>query len=827
MAPSLSLLVNASCIRPRSSFVMRDLDSEEAASASVAAAAVPSSRLRLDCCGCLPEPTDGRKKGAFSGALGASVGLLRCLMRSRWRSVCQRLLGTSDSVVSSALSWSTVGATTVSSSPSASSSLKAASSMPSPPSPDVVGPVSSAASLSDTCRVGTCVKRDLLVQMATPSSFSIVAARYSPVDDMASAVHAFSSRMASMRWLNSLIVLFVSRSTTRIELSSHENAIRSLAAWYLQPVIAVIGAQLIWCTRLPVRKSQNLILPSREHVMTFLFIESTTMPVIAFVCLPVPGAKWLSLSVCSCTTLSACLSCCIFIALACAGVSLEGNRWRWRPDCRLYMSRPPSTEPTRANVPQGLMAIVETWEPSPVGNAHRPAFFRPQNHLLLGVAVLLPDGVVAGYGADAAVAVQGAGNARDLGGLQVFQSRRRAARESLGGQNARLLGHLADVSLAELGALAVTSHTPAPETAVLATTEQPLVTRIGTFEVGGQKLQALDGGGVSAALVQDTRDRREGTLVKDPRLQRVVASAGDNDGLARQELDLADTTPHQRAVSGWRVVRTAQNTHDPASVVEVPECNVSSCSGGGRHDTVFPAVMTGPHPVGSERDGRDGLIVVASLQQHDWLVGQDVLDDQGAVGVGDGQQRERSSRLHACDSATVGGRRENGVDELAGADVPDFDPAVLATDADLVEVGGHVRDTAGNLIGALLASHGVKRGVVLQGGRLPYFESRHGASYDPRPEDQDLLDGLVEVSGDLELLDLLSALESPDTLPLALPCVTPCCENLLFPCERRGDVGGRLGTGDEDEVEAPLQIVGLQSSSNRSRNLERRLSKGD
>ena len=46
---------------------------------------------------------DGKKKGAFSGSLGASVGLLRCLMRLRWRRVCHLLLGTRLSVIISEL----------------------------------------------------------------------------------------------------------------------------------------------------------------------------------------------------------------------------------------------------------------------------------------------------------------------------------------------------------------------------------------------------------------------------------------------------------------------------------------------------------------------------------------------------------------------------------------------------------------------------------------------------------------------------------------------------------------------------------------------------
>lgn len=69
--------------------------------------------------------SEGRKKGAFSGALAASFGLLRSAMVSRWRSVCQRLRGTRERVVICALSWSVLGARTEEESISGVSSSKA------------------------------------------------------------------------------------------------------------------------------------------------------------------------------------------------------------------------------------------------------------------------------------------------------------------------------------------------------------------------------------------------------------------------------------------------------------------------------------------------------------------------------------------------------------------------------------------------------------------------------------------------------------------------------------------------------------------------------
>ena len=75
-------------------------------------------------------------------------------------------------------------------------------------------------------------------------------------------------------------------------------------------------------------ESQNLTFPSREHETTSLFVESTMMPVMAFVCLPVPGVNAPATRVFRFSTSSACLSCCILSCRAWAGVTFEGNCWR-------------------------------------------------------------------------------------------------------------------------------------------------------------------------------------------------------------------------------------------------------------------------------------------------------------------------------------------------------------------------------------------------------------------------------------------------------------------------------------------------------------------
>src|SRR5437667_12298090 len=54
------------------------------------------------------------------------------------------------------------------------------------------------------------------------------------------------------------------------------------------------------------------------------------------------------------------------------------------------MSIPPAAEPTRAKVPQGDMATLVTFEPSPVSKIHRPALFLPQNQVLATLSFSWP-----------------------------------------------------------------------------------------------------------------------------------------------------------------------------------------------------------------------------------------------------------------------------------------------------------------------------------------------------------------------------------------------------------------------------------------------------
>jgi len=57
--------------------------------------------------------------------------------------------------------------------------------------------------------------------------------------------------------------------------------------------------------------------------------------------------------------------------------------------------------------------------------------------------------------------------------------------------------------------------------------------------------------------------------------------------------------------------------------------------------------------------------------------------------------------------------------------------------------------------------------------------------------------------------------------------VAPGSKDPLLPSIGGGDVGWGLGTGDEDEVEAALEVVGLQGAADRGGDLEGGLAERD
>lgn len=103
---------------------------------------------------------------------------------------------------------------------------------------------------------------------------------------------------------------------------------------------------------------------------------------------------------------------------------------------------------------------------------------------------------------------------------------------------------------------------------------------------------------------------------------------------------------------------------------------------------------------------------------------------------------------------------------------------------------------------------------VLRGGeRLPYFNSSGAAANNPRTKYEELLDGLLQIRGELQLVNLLASLEYPDALFLAFNRSSPRGEDRLLPCGRSCDIRKRLRPGQEDEIEAAPEVVCLQASS--------------
>ncbi len=275
------------------------------------------------------------------------------------------------------------------------------------------------------------------------------------------------------------------------------------------------------------------------------------------------------------------------------------------------------------------------------------------------------------------------------------------------------------------------------------------------------------------------------------------------------------------------VVGAPEHAHYSPALVEVPESDITAEGRRGGHDAVLPAILTRSLTVASERDAGDGRVVGPSVQPQDGLVCEHILYDQRPLGVGDGEQGQGRGGLKTGNGAAVWRRRENGVNQLARADVPDLDPTIFPSDKDLVEEGRHVADAAGQLVVALLSCGREDGRVVLEGGRLPHFYPRLGAGNDPGSKNEDLLDGLVQVGGHLQLGGLLAALEGPQTLGFAILRVAPGSKDLLLPSIGGGDVGGGLGTGNEDEVEAALEVVSLQGSADGRCDLEGGFAEGD
>lgn len=72
-------------------------------------------------------------------------------------------------------------------------------------------------------------------------------------------------------------------------------------------------------------------------------------------------------------------------------------------------------------------------------------------------------------------------------------------------------------------------------------------------------------------------------------------------------------------------------------------------------------------------------------------------------------------------------------------------------------------------------------------GRLPDLNTSRAAAYYPRAEHDYLLDRLAHTVRNVEFLNLLAALEDPDTHDAARSLTAPGGENSVLPCTCSGD----------------------------------------
>lgn len=117
--------------------------------------------------------------------------------------------------------------------------------------------------------------------------------------------------------------------------------------------------------------------------------------------------------------------------------------------------------------------------------------------------------------------------------------------------------------------------------------------------------------------------------------------------------------------------------------------------------------------------------------------------------------------------------------------------------------------------------------VVLEGSRLPHLYPRGAACHDPGTEDENLPYRLVEIIWELELSSLLSPLEYPEALRLAIARVAPGRKDPVLPCVCGGDICRSLGSRNEDEIQSALEIVCLKRSADGGGDLEGGFAQGD
>lgn len=98
---------------------------------------------------------------------------------------------------------------------------------------------------------------------------------------------------------------------------------------------------------------------------------------------------------------------------------------------------------------------------------------------------------------------------------------------------------------------------------------------------------------------------------------------------------------------------------------------------------------------------------------------------------------------------------------------------------------------------------------MLIAGRFPDVNPGPTASHDPCSKNDQLFNRLLQIDGNLQLADLSPSLEDPDACLANGAISAPRRKYPVFPRYRRCDGGKGLRPRDEDEIQAPAEIVGV------------------
>lgn len=109
--------------------------------------------------------------------------------------------------------------------------------------------------------------------------------------------------------------------------------------------------------------------------------------------------------------------------------------------------------------------------------------------------------------------------------------------------------------------------------------------------------------------------------------------------------------------------------------------------------------------------------------------------------------------------------------------------------------------------------------------RAPNFDFGSTAANNPRAKGENLGDCLNATLRDLQFVDLLSALENPDTTIASTLLRSICSQNMSLPCRCRRDILRSLRSSCKNKIQTFSKVVGLKTAAGGGCDLKGRLSK--